>query len=348
MNALHPLVITLSLAAALLAAPYSPTAEKGDAKVETLLADWTDAARADRKVPVKIYYPAAAGGLAGKACPIVIFSHGLGGTRTGYEAHGSFWASHGYISVHLQHLGSDDSVWRDVPLRDRMAAMRRATMDAGAIMNRIKDVRFAIDTLETLNKDDKSPLHARLDLDKIAMAGHSFGAWTTLAVGGLSLGRLGPTGLDKRIKALIPMSAPAVKDESSRSAAYARITLPALHMTGTHDDSPVNDTVANDRRVPFDYAPSPQKGGADSYLIIFDGGDHMVFGGRSGAGAGLLAGLRESDTKKDPVFHKIIHQSSLAFLDAYLRGNADAKKWLQDEAGLKAALGKDGTLEMKK
>lgn len=326
-------------------ADYQPQDQIGARKVETLLADWVDAKRDDRKVPVKIYYPAGS-----DACPVIIFSHGLGGTRTGYEMHGQFWASHGYISVHLQHAGSDDSVWRGIPPREIMAAMKKATMDMEAVSNRPKDVTFAIDTLESLNKDLKSPLCKRLDLTRLGMAGHSFGSWTTLASGGLSAGPLGQTWQDKRIKAMIPMSSPAVKNASQQADAYGKITIPALHMTGTLDDSPVSDTSAKDRRVPFDHSPGPKQNGADCYLIIFDGGDHMIFSGakRTRSGALLRGNGKGADESKDEAFHKLIKQTSLAFFDGYLRENKDARKWLQSDEGMKKSLGNYATLEMKK
>ena len=69
-------------------------------KVATLLLTWHDPAR-NRDVPVKIYYPEN----ARSACPMIIFSHGLGGSRLGYSYLGQYWAGCGYISVHLQHHG---------------------------------------------------------------------------------------------------------------------------------------------------------------------------------------------------------------------------------------------------
>src|SRR5581483_4684895 len=78
--------------------------------VEAVRYDWVDAKR-HRDVPVKIYYPKTGDG----PFPVIVFSHGLGGSREGYEYLGNYWASHGYVSVHLQHLGSDDSVWKGLP-----------------------------------------------------------------------------------------------------------------------------------------------------------------------------------------------------------------------------------------
>src|SRR6185369_7102161 len=116
--------------------PYKPV--RGPGAVETVRFDWHDAKR-DRDVPVKIYFPKSGGG----RLPVIIFSHGLGGSREGYEYLGRHWASHGYVSVHVQHPGSDDAVWRNAAALDRMTAMRQAAADPRNAINRPLDVSFA-------------------------------------------------------------------------------------------------------------------------------------------------------------------------------------------------------------
>ena len=74
--------------------------------METRDYDWLDPAR-QRQVPARIYLPAAELG----PCPVIVFSHGLGGSRLGYSYLGRHWASHGYATVHVQHRGSDSAVW---------------------------------------------------------------------------------------------------------------------------------------------------------------------------------------------------------------------------------------------
>src|SRR3954469_17976311 len=49
--------------------------------------DWHDAAR-NRDVPAKIHFPSDSTG----PFPVIIFSHGLGGTREGYEYLARQWA----------------------------------------------------------------------------------------------------------------------------------------------------------------------------------------------------------------------------------------------------------------
>ena len=247
------------------------TAQAGPHKVATLSEVWTDAARS-REVPMKIYYPEDAAG----PFPVIVFSHGLGGTRDGYEYLGRHWASCGYASLHVQHKGSDDSVWKGKA--QPLQAMREAITDPSNSANRPADVKFAVDQLEKTNRETPA-LKGKLDLKRLGMAGHSYGAWTTLAIAGASAALPGreATFADPRFKAAIAMSAPAptVKQTDLLDRTFAAVKIPILHMTGTLDDSPIGETKAAERRVPFDHIT-----GADQYLITFSGGDHLIFSGR--------------------------------------------------------------------
>lgn len=322
--------LVLLLLAPLAGAASAPTARAykqapGPFPVASVLYDWTDASR-DRKVPVKIYYPETGKG----PFPVIVFSHGLGGSRETYGYLGRHWASHGYVSVHPQHLGSDDAVWRGNGQPGR--SMVRAAADPRNARDRALDVRFVLDRLETLNRE-ASPLKGRLDLHAIGMAGHSFGAWTTLAVAGEVFGRAGRISLaDPCVRAGIEMSAPVPRPGVDLDQAYGRIKIPILHMTGTLDDSPIGDTKAEQRRIPFDHIR-----GADQYLVTFQGGDHMIFSGR-------FVGARKR--QQDALFQDLIRQGTIAFWDAYLKGDANAKSWLA-RGGYAAELGKDGKFEEK-
>lgn len=309
--------------------------KEGPYEVRSLLINWEDRARS-RIIPVKVYFP---DDVAGKL-PVILFSHGLGGSRQGYAFLGRNWASHGYVSVHIQHSGSDDSVWRGSPASEIMDRLREASRNPRAAQDRYQDVKFALDQLTELHRSAKldgepNPLAGRLDLDRIGMAGHSFGALTTLAAVGQLVGMPRADHSDPRIRAAIPMSAPVPAWRLNLDQDYAAIRVPLMHMTGTLDDSPIGGTRAADRRIPFDRIEH-----AEQFLIIFRGGDHMIFGGRSG----MLGRL--SERSKDAEFHRLILAASLAFWDAYLREDAEARRWLT-EGGLKDCLGDLATLERK-
>ena len=319
------LLLWLPLRAA--CATYEPPAPSHE--VSTVSFDWHDAKR-DRDVPVKIYFPKD----LTKPSPVVLFSHGLGGSREGYEYLGRHWAGCGFVSVHLQHLGSDDAVWKNVDPGERMKSMQRATTSLANTFNRPRDVSFTIDQLARLNADENTVLHGRLDLDRIGVAGHSYGGFTAMAIAGQAFGpkRIREMA-DPRVKAVIQMSAPVPRGENGADAAYGEIAIPVFHMTGTKDDSPIGDTKAAQRRIPFDHMTSAETG-----LLIFNEGDHMIFSGtpRSNSAA------RENDEK----FHRLICAASGAWWDAWLRGNAAAKEWLT-QGEFARALGKEGTVEFR-
>src|SRR5215211_6965574 len=60
-----------------------------------------------REIPIKIYLPPQK-----EPAPVVLFSHGLGGSKEGSKFLGVHWAKRGFLAVFLQHPGSDTSVWK--------------------------------------------------------------------------------------------------------------------------------------------------------------------------------------------------------------------------------------------
>lgn len=285
--------------------------------------EWTDAARA-RTIPVRIYYPGGEGPF-----PVIVFSHGLGGSRDGYRYLGEWWASHGYVSVHIQHPGSDASLLHSArPLRDLIEAAKNPRN----AIDRPKDVSFALDTLARLESQPGFVLRGKLDLSKVGVGGHSFGAYTALAASGRTVGqgRAGSLDLrDPRIKACVALSPPSKGERDC--PLYASFAVPCLHMTGTKDMSPIGGTTPAQRRAPYDCIHGP-----DQYLVTFAGGDHMVFSGR----------LRRTPEPTDARFQRLVCEATTAFWDAYLKDDAAAKAWLSGQ-GFKGELGALGTFEEK-
>lgn len=290
--------------------------------VSTQKIEWHDDKR-NRAVPVTLHFPQNGAG----PFPLLVISHGLGGTRDGLDYLGKFWASHGYVCAQIQHLGSDESVWRGTA--QPMAAMRAAARSPQAINDRPLNVKFAIDELLKSNLDPKSALFGRIDGSKIGAAGHSFGAFTAQAVAGR--GVPGQTmWRDIRVSASIALSAPSGSLERSR-AQYQAFKTPFYLLTGTRDDSPIGEGKAADRRVPFDAIS-----GVEGYLLILEGANHATFGGSS-RGGGLPTDARH---------HLLILDSTLLFWDAYLKGSVAARDALRGGTFAKK-LGLEGLFEVK-
>ena len=233
--------------------------------------EWFDAAR-DRAVPARLYLPKTDGKPA-RPIPLVVFSHGLGGSRYSYSHLGSHWASQGIATLHLQHAGSDRDVWSARGLSLLGSLWAAAT--TGQAIARAQDVSFALDRLLA-----DPAASARIDAQRIGVAGHSFGANTALLSSGARFKEGGQVQsyADPRIKAAVIMSPPSLPSGYDPAFVYSSISVPTLHLTGTADSTPIPglSTTPEERRIPFDnMAATPR------YLGIFQNGRHTMFNDRS-------------------------------------------------------------------
>ena len=253
-----------------------------------------------------------------KRCPVIIFSHGLGGSRDGYAYLGHRWASYGILSVapstsrkRRGRLAREDSpaARTEVLLRRSCRISRHASPICSSSSTRLEK-----------HVAENSPLGQMIDAERIGVGGHAFGALAALALAGqhASVLEMAETGPDRRIKAVLALSSPILFDGLDYEQAYEDIRIPVLHMTGTNDDSPVGPTRAPHRRIPFDNIHD-----ADQFLITFSGADHLTFSGH----------LRDRAAKDDPYFQSRIAAASTAFWLGYLGGLTPAT----DQSSLRAA-----------
>jgi predicted dienelactone hydrolase len=291
---------------------YDPLKVEAMQSVRSIDLAVIDTAR-DREIPIRVYLPPANSGSSRPATgPVVLFSHGLGGSRAGSPFLGKHWAARGYVVVFLQHPGSDESVWKDQPLAKRMAAMRSAASGKNYLL-RAQDVPAVLDQLAKWNGESGHELAGRLDARTVGMSGHSFGGHTTQAVAGQKF-PLGGQGLtDARVRAAIVMS-PSAPDRGNIDAAFGSVKIPWLLMTGTHDTAAIGSQTPESRRRVF-----PALAPGEKFELVLDKAEHSAFTERA------LPGDREP---RNPNHHRAILALSTAFWDAYLREDAAAKAWL--------------------
>ena len=242
----------------------------------------------------------------------MLFSHGLGGTREAATYLGNYWAAHGYVAVFLQHAGSDDGVWKNLPPRQRMAAMQQAANFDNFLL-RVRDVAAVLDQLEIWNRQTGNPLAGRLDMTRIGMAGHSFGAVTTQAVSGQTA-NFGAGFADKRIKAALILS-PSAPANVKPKQAFSAVQIPWLLMTGTLDKSEIRGFDADSRLKVFPALPAD----GQKYQLILDKAEHSAF---------IDAPMRRDTGPRNPNHHRAIEAISTAFWDAYLKNDGSAKTWI--------------------
>ncbi|MCB9995122.1 MAG: hypothetical protein H6869_01640 [Rhodospirillales bacterium] len=271
-----------------------------------------------RTVPYKLYAPAH----YNTPAPVVIFSHGLGGSVNAAPYLGEALANHGYFAFFIQHEGSDQSVWegtkRPLQIKKKLA---QSTMKPENAKNRYLDLPFVIDALTALNQMD-GPLKGALDLNRIGMAGHSYGARSVMMAGGeKQIRKDNPAYKDPRIKAAIALSPNLPQhyiskkpDEAALDALYTGINIPLFHITGTEDDYPFSQNFDPlTRTLPYHHINAENQ-----YLLVLDGADHMTFGGRK-------------TRKSDASYQRTVADGALLFFDAYLKGDPSALQRLRED-----------------
>jgi predicted dienelactone hydrolase len=290
-------------------AQYNPSAVPASFKSNIVDLTISDKSRG-REIPVRIYLPGDI-----KKAPVILFSHGLGGSKEGSAFLGEQWSSRGYTAVFIQHPGSDESVWKGKRPLQIMAALKKAANIENFLL-RVKDVSVVIDQLGVWNKTSNNVLMDRLDMDNIGMAGHSFGAITTQAVSGQAAGAANFNYTDKRIKAALILS-PSSPAKGSPKEAFKNVKIPWMLMTGSKDVSPIGDIDVESRLSVFPALPA-----GDKYELVLYNAEHSVFTDRP------LPGEKE---QRNPNHHKAINAISTAFWDAYLKNDANAKTWINGQ-----------------
>ncbi|MBI2307065.1 MAG: hypothetical protein HYU78_07140 [Rhodocyclales bacterium] len=302
--------------------------------------EWRDPAR-DRRIAWRRYRPQAAGGPSVTRAPLVLHSHGLGGSRAsgaGWLAH---WASWGIAALAVQHPGSDASALpSDSPLALRH--LLRSAVDAAQLAARQHDLCFALDRLTA----DAPPA--------MGVSGHSFGAVSALRLIGerrgrdhassaspgihagvsetktpagraprarsvsweapdLQVGELHDLPADPRLAAAILFSPSARGGTLPLAERFAGVTVPCLHLTGSRDDGiGPGDIRAADRCLPFAHMPPPHQ-----HLLVLDGATHPEF-------AGEFVG-------DSPGRHvRLLQAASTAFWLCHLFADAEAGAWLRN------------------
>lgn len=279
---------------------------------------WLDTAR-QREVLVRLYLPS---GDAAKpqAAPLVVFSHGIGGSREGYSYIGKYLAANGIAALHVQHVGSDRNLWTGNPLQ-MLDRLQEAAKDSEAI-DRTKDVRFALDRVLA-----DTGLALKLDGKRIAAAGHSYGANTTMLLSGARVqrGGLALDLADPRIKAAIIISAPPFYGEGDPAQILQSIRVPSLHITATGDEIKIPGyySGAQDRVAVYE-ATAPEQG---KLLAVFKEGSHSMFTDRLGTGGEAL----------NPQVKQATRELMLAFLQNVFSGESqNLSVWRERHAALVA------------
>ncbi len=296
---------------------YDPSAP-GALGVATRDFEARDTARG-RTFPCAAWHPRSSG-----CYPLVVFSHASGHHRRGATYLCAHLASHGYVVGALDHSEVVAPELRAQPgeTSSQKAARWQALIDA-----RVPDVRFLIDWMLT-RWDDA----ARLDPDRIGIAGHSFGGWTALAAIDVdprigAVAALAPGGASKRKPGILPCTL---------DFRWGR-DVPVLFVVAADDTS----LPLEGMREIFERTPATRR------MVILEDADHMHFmdGAQAlheefrtmpatGDIAELQRGMRPfAELAGEQPTHERIRGLVTAHMDAVLKGHEEARDLLDESAG---------------
>ncbi|MFZ4677370.1 MAG: alpha/beta hydrolase family protein, partial [Nodosilinea sp.] len=111
--------------------------------------------------------------------PVVVISHGLGDTRTNFLDIGAHVASYGFMVAIPEHIGSNHDQKEAM-----FAGLSNETFKAREFIDRPLDITYLLDELARTNQTDYG---GKLNLDQVAVIGHSFGGYTALALAGATI-----------------------------------------------------------------------------------------------------------------------------------------------------------------
>jgi dienelactone hydrolase len=122
------------------------------------------------------------------AHPVVMFTHGYTGTFTDYTFLFEELASRGYVVASVDHTFEATAVeFPDGRLVESVFGSHLGnTMRAGesdldfAVAVRLNDLKSVLNSLEVLNASDASAFAGKLDMSRVALAGHSLGGLTAI------------------------------------------------------------------------------------------------------------------------------------------------------------------------
>ncbi len=290
----------------------------------------------EKDLEIKVTYPDGA-----DTYPVIVFSHGLLGSKDGYQPLVRYWADNGYVVIQPTHY--DSASFRKPTLTE----LRDLTPLFVGWESRPDDIILILDQLahlESLLPD----FQGKFDHGRIGMGGHSFGSHTAMLIGGTQLsatsfGNCGNVGSiansnisggasarsnaggkqfrDERPLAFLllsPQGSGRALTETAdfNQSAWDDFERPMMIVTGTEDKGR--------RRQDHIWRSEAFKYGApdDKYLMVIEGGYH---------GFGGITGTRFFGSGPANDSHvEWVQLSTLAFFDRYVKGLLDASKFLTE------------------
>lgn len=298
-------------------------------EIKALQTTYTDVTGRPRTVEFTVRVPTARTG----ALPVVLWAHGggegrnfPGGSIGALSAWSEVSAKAGYLTVSPAFKARNEA--DQAALCAYLDATANECENISTIgWDRPADIKAILDFLTAQNRS--GPFQGRIDLNRIAIGGHSAGSTGTVSIAGGNREFFGTRYLgkdhfeDPRPKAFIGLSPSApgfsnLYDTSFDDAttSWSEIRRPFLVLTGSGD---AHEQFPRGRRIGYDSMPP-----GDKYRLYV----HDTSFGHGEYGDDLM--LCNDGRAACAVFQAVLISTVLAYLDAYLQQVPQALTYLQN------------------
>jgi predicted dienelactone hydrolase len=276
---------------------------------------------------------------------VIVFSHGLSSSPEDFAKRAIHLASYGYVVAMPQHPGSDI-----LKTKDFINGYTREIFDKNEFINRPLDISFLLDELTRLNE---SQFQGKLNLENVGVAGHSFGGYTALAIGGAefdfetlkrncdsSIGNLN-TALLAQCRALLLEQNKTYNLRDSRvKAVYAsnpfnsaifgqnglsKLEIPVFISAGSYDPA-----------TPFAFEQGRtfhSIGSSQAYLQLQEGQAHVDFSQLDAGISDLIERIGNLTLPAPDLLDSYTNSMTLAFFKVYLNNENNYQIYLQSQYG---------------
>lgn len=206
--------------------------------------------------------------------PLVLYLPGLGESAEAGTVWRTAWSRAGYAVASFQ-TTADADAWSSAAARNGdFTGKARERFSAKSLEARLRAVAFVASGLAQ-RAHSAEGVYARINVQRIAVAGFDLGAQTALTLAGELHPERPLVPSLPGLRAVMALSPHAVLARGGLAERFGGISLPVLAVTASEDRDPYGMVESPQLRLaPFKYMPP-----GDKYQLVIEDGDHRLLSG---------------------------------------------------------------------
>jgi predicted dienelactone hydrolase len=272
----------------------------------------------NREVPVRVTYPEGTGPL-----PVIVFSPSANVSPRSYDPLARFWATRGFAVLVPAH--SDAAASRDPGTDGARESAADASADPKAWEASVRDVAFVAAATGAIEGRVNG---LKLDEARLGVGGQSFGAFTAMLLAGATVDASkkdkGRSFAEPMAKAFLLLSPPGKGQQGLTEKSWSAVDRPLMVVTGTRDPGVKNQDAS--WRLDAYQLSAP----GDKFAVFIEGASHLSLTGLAAepGAATPKAGKNTAAADTEVAIFQDVKAATLAFWEAYLKGDASARAFL--------------------